>query len=65
MKAALKRGVETGTLVQVKNSYKVSAEAKKAAKKPASKVAKKVRVSMLPVVCFVGLFALVSHPLPP
>jgi hypothetical protein len=36
MKAALKRGVETGTLVMVKSSYKVSAEAKKPvkAKKP-------------------------------
>lgn len=41
MKAALKRGVETGTLVMVKSSYKVSAEAKKPAKKPAAaKVAK-------------------------
>jgi histone H1/5 len=29
MKAALKRGVDTGVLVQMKNSYKVSAEAKK------------------------------------
>jgi hypothetical protein len=46
LKAALKRGVETGTLVQVKNSYKLSAEAKKpvkpkkvavAAKKPVKK----------------------------
>jgi hypothetical protein len=38
MKAALKRGVETGTLVQVKNSYKLSPEAKKPvkAKKPAA-----------------------------
>jgi histone H1/5 len=35
MKAALKRGVETGTLVQVKASYKISADAKK--KKPAAK----------------------------
>lgn len=49
MKAALKRGVETGVLVQVKHSYKVSKEAKKApkAKKPkataASKAKKKVR----------------------
>lgn len=29
MKAALKKGVESGMLVLVKNSYKVSAEAKK------------------------------------
>jgi histone H1/5 len=29
MKAALKSGVEKGVLVQVKNSYKLSAEAKK------------------------------------
>eukprot|EP00934_Nitzschia_sp_Nitz4_P000477 Nitzschia sp. Nitz4//scaffold7_size249615//18182//19339//NITZ4_001139-RA/size249615-augustus-gene-0.18-mRNA-1//-1//CDS//3329558328//477//frame0 len=43
MKAALKRGVETGTLVKVKASYKVSAEAKKAAtKKPAAPKAKAV-----------------------
>jgi histone H1/5 len=33
MKAALKRGVESGTLVMVKSSYKVSAEAKKPVKK--------------------------------
>jgi hypothetical protein len=52
MKAALKRGVETGTLVMVKNSYKVSPEAKKETKKkmPASTVAKaktkKVRHSL-------------------
>ena len=42
MKAALKRGVETGALVQIKASYKLSPEAKKeAVKKPkAVKVAK-------------------------
>jgi len=42
MKAALKKGVEDGTLIQNKNSYKVSAEGKKAAKakKPATKAAK-------------------------
>lgn len=34
LKAALKRGVETGTLVQVKNSYKLSVDAKKPAKAP-------------------------------
>jgi hypothetical protein len=33
LKAALKRGVETGVLVQVKASYKLSAEAKKPAPK--------------------------------
>ena len=38
MKAALKRGVESGVLVQVKASYKVSAEGKK--KKTAAKKAK-------------------------
>jgi hypothetical protein len=38
LKAALKRGVETGTLVQVKNSYKVSPQ-EKAKKKPAVKKA--------------------------
>jgi histone H1/5 len=37
MKAALKKGMETGTLVQVKASYKLSAEAKKEAKKDADK----------------------------
>lgn len=38
MKAALKKGVETGELVQVKASYKLSADAKKVAKKkPAAK----------------------------
>jgi len=37
MKAALKKGVEDGTLVQVKASYKLSAEAKKPAKKAAAK----------------------------
>jgi len=43
MKAALKKGVADGTLVQVKNSYKVSAEAKKAMKpkKPKKKAAPK------------------------
>ena len=43
MKAALKRGVETGTLIQVKASYKLSAEAKKKATstKAEAKVEKK------------------------
>jgi hypothetical protein len=52
LKAALKRGVETGTLVQVKNSYKLSAEAKKPvkAKKPAAaakKAAPKKKVRLV------------------
>jgi hypothetical protein len=43
MKAALKRGVETGTLVMIKSSYKVSSDAKKPLKKAAApKVAKAV-----------------------
>jgi hypothetical protein len=43
MKAALKRGVETGTLVMIKSSYKVSSDAKKPVKKAAApKVAKAV-----------------------
>ena len=44
MKAALKRGVETGVLVQVKASYKLSAETKKqmaAAAKPKAAPKKK------------------------
>lgn len=58
MKAALKKGVADGTLVQVKASYKLSPEAKKASnpKKPAAKKApvkkdapkKKVRQSLMP-----------------
>ena len=47
MKAALKRGVETGTLVQIRASYKLSPEAKKSVPKaPAAKkktVAKKAK----------------------
>lgn len=39
MKAALKRGVETGVLVQVKASYKLSAEAKKKTAATAKKAA--------------------------
>jgi hypothetical protein len=44
MKAALKRGVDTGALLLVKNSYKVSADAKKAPKpkKVAVKAAKTI-----------------------
>jgi hypothetical protein len=41
MKAALKRGVDGGTLVQVKASYKLSADAKSAAKKKAAPKKKK------------------------
>jgi histone H1/5 len=54
MKAALKRGVDTGVLVQLKHSYKVSAEAKKPVKvkkvvakpvaKPIAPIKKKVCV---------------------
>jgi hypothetical protein len=56
MKAALKKGVETGTLVMVKSSYKVSADAKKPvkAKKPTvAKVKKPVakKVSIVPCDC--------------
>ena len=41
MKAALKRGVETGELVQVKASYKLSADAKKKMTTKRKPVAKK------------------------
>lgn len=59
MKAALKRGVETGTLVMVKSSYKVSAAAKKPAKKPAAVKAakptvKKVRIRVKWLMCKFG-----------
>ena len=37
MKAALKSGVEKGTLIQIKNSYKLSPEAKKPLKKAVPK----------------------------
>lgn len=49
LKAALKKGVESGTLVMVKSSYKVSAEAKakKAPAKPKAVAAKKVRTTAL------------------
>ena len=56
MKAALKNGVESGTLVQVKASYKLSADAKKAAtKKPKApkavkKAPKKKKVSTVRLV---------------
>jgi histone H1/5 len=43
MKAALKRGVETGALVLVKSSYKLSAEAKKPKPKKKAAVAKKAK----------------------
>lgn len=57
MKAALKRGVETGTLVMVKSSYKVSAEAKKPvkAKKPiVAKVKKPVTKKVITMPVFVS-----------
>ena len=41
MKAALKKGVETGMLVQVKSSYKLSAAAKKPPPKKKAATAKK------------------------
>ena len=41
MKAALKNGVDKGTLVQVKSSYKISADAKKKDAKPKKAVVKK------------------------
>ena len=51
MKAALKRGVENGELIQVKSSYKISADAKKEVKtkKPVTKAATvmKKKVSLL------------------
>ena len=43
MKAALKKGVEDGTLIQVKNSYKLSPEAKKAAPKKKAAAAAKAK----------------------
>jgi hypothetical protein len=46
MKAALKNAVEKGVLVQVKNSYKLSADTKKAMnKKPAAAAPKKKTVA--------------------
>lgn len=56
MKAALKRGVETGTLVMVKSSYKVSADAKKPikAKKPTvAKVEKPVTKKVNAMLVFI------------
>jgi len=41
VKAALKSAVEKGELVQIKNSYKLSATAKAAAKKPKAAAVKK------------------------
>lgn len=58
MKAALKKGVETGTLVMVKSSYKVSAEAKKPvkAKKPTvAKVKKPVTKKVNTIIALVIL----------
>jgi linker histone H1 and H5 family len=51
LRAALKKGVTEGTLVQVKASYKLSAEAKKPAPKPKAKKAaapKKEKKSVAP-----------------
>jgi hypothetical protein len=72
MKAALKRGVDAGTLVQLKNSYKISSEAKKAPKekKPATKTKsssttdKKVsRVQQCSLLCWiVRLVTNLSYP---
>jgi histone H1/5 len=45
MKAALKKGVETGTLVPVKASYKLSAESKKKAPKKKSAPKKKAKAA--------------------
>jgi hypothetical protein len=46
MKAALKNGVDKGVLIQVKNSYKLSADAKKAStKKPAAAAAAKPKAT--------------------
>ena len=56
LKAALKRGVETGTLVQLKNSYKVTAEAKKPVK--AKKTVAKPSVPKKKVSQAYGLFVL-------
>jgi uncharacterized protein with NRDE domain len=47
MKAALKKGVEAGTLVMVKSSYKVSAEAKKVPKKAKPTTAVAVKKTMV------------------
>jgi histone H1/5 len=60
MKAALKKGVEAGTLVMLKNSYKVSAEAKKPikVKKPvAAKVKKTVvkKVKYMFIICLLPI----------
>ena len=50
MKAALKAGVEKGTLIQVKSSYKLSADAKKETK-PKKPVVKKVVAAPKKKVC--------------
>ena len=50
LRAALKKGVEDGTLIQNKASYKLSADAKKSVKKKkpaAKKAAPKKKVSAL------------------
>lgn len=57
MKAALKRGIDTGVLVQLKNSYKVSAEAKKPAmvKKPKAKAAAKPKKKVSRFILFFSM----------
>ena len=47
MKAALKRGVETGVLVQVKASYKLSAKKPPAPKKPKAVTAAKKEATVV------------------
>lgn len=48
LRAALKKGVTEGTLVQVKASYKLSAEAKKPAPKPKKAAAPKEKKAAAP-----------------
>jgi hypothetical protein len=51
MKAALKKGVEKGTLVMVKSSYKVSSDAKKPVKKAAAPKAAKATATKVRARC--------------
>ena len=59
MKAALKRGVETGTLVMVKSSYKVSAEAKKPVKAK-TPTAAKVKKPVTKVILYLFLSSFIA-----
>lgn len=52
MKAALKAGIEKGTLIQVKSSYKLSPEAKKAPAKKVKAAAVKKVAPKKKTVCF-------------